>query len=183
MTGQLTLQQRIMTPRVLWAGLLGSVFVNLGVAFLLEAPQDAPDRVLLPALAVAAGASAVASYVIPATLLRQTLSRLQLAVREESRAGVGAGNPYLDEQRPREFADPRAALAKAFESFVPQFIVGCALAEVPSLVAVVLVSTGQPPMVAVPFCLASAVLIAFRFPTVDRVLGPLERHANARLPR
>ncbi|MCC6217141.1 MAG: hypothetical protein IT376_19940 [Polyangiaceae bacterium] len=176
-------EQRLQSLRILWAAMFASTLFYPAVPFLIERGEPPPDAVLLIGLAGAAVASAMASVVVPGILRASALARADLATREAPGQVAGAGNPFLGEAPRRAFVDPRAAMTAAFTSYQVAFLVGCALSETPALIGIVVASLGYSPLLAIPFCVASAALIAVRFPTLERVLAHVERRTGAKLPR
>lgn len=171
-------------PRILWAALMFSCVIYGGlVAGELVAPAAVTsDPTMVLAFAAAAIGSAVASFVIPATMLRQGFGRLELAVEE--REDPAAATLFRDAPpRVRFVADPVAARSAVYGRFFAPFILSLALSESVAIFGLVGAMSGFFTIpIALAFVGAALVLQAVRFPTSARLVALVEKHTGARWP-
>ncbi len=174
--------------QILWAALLSSVFVYVGVLFFLRGQTPAAElrAPMLPwAFAAAAFASLGASVVLPRTLHRQAARTAaqnlatQEVFAEQLPGGAGLrGAPSST----RVFADPAAAEAAAFQTALTPMILACALRESVALFGLVLGFMGAPPAAWAPFIAVGALAIAAEMPSRPRVRGAFERATGVGFP-
>src|SRR5690606_33400148 len=130
------------------------------------------------ALCSVAAAGAVGSIIVPRALHTAALHRLTVPTRDEDDPEGFSGV-----SKRRVAMNPREAIKAAFLAYQAPFIVGLALAESVALFGFVLGFLGAPLSIVVPLFVTSWILIASRFPTVERVVGPLEQVTRVRIPR
>ncbi len=176
--------QRLLTARILWASLLLTNFIYLGVLAYLRSsrtPPPEPASTLVMGLAVAGLANAVMSFVLPRSIHR----RAALATGTETREGL-MGDPLATQgfrtaaASGRVFSDDRAARRAAFQVFQSPFVVGMAMAESVSLFGFVLGFLGAEWAQVLPFFAVGIAAQAVRFPTLGRVEGMFEAAHGAR---
>lgn len=173
-------------PRILWGALLWSCVIYGGLivgGVFAPAEGMVANETLTLALAVASVGVAVASFVVPATLLGQGLSRLKLETHEvlDKDAEV-----LFRDAAPRrlEVANPAAARAQIVPRYFTPFILSCALSEAVAIFGIVLAATGAATReVSLSFVVCGALLIALRFPTGGAIEAKVERHTKARFPK
>jgi hypothetical protein len=178
------------TMRIIWAALFASTFMYLGVIlFVVQPPESPPDPVMLPALALVAMAVSVASFVVPAAGYRQAVAASKIEVTEETVPDPSRPEsdvlPYREAPTiTRKVAKkPKAALERAFMLYQTPFILSVALAEAVCLFGFMLGFLGVGLPFILPFWAMTWVLFSLRFPTLERVLGPLERAKGIVIPR
>lgn len=169
-------------PRILWAALLVATAIFLVVVQVAPAPAPEPIPMLPAVLAVVALADAVASFLIPAMALRKALGAARVEVVEQAVADPNSVIPYRDAPKRRVFADANAATRAAVMAFQTPFILSLALSESIALFGFILGYLGHSKPVYLPFFVLSWILFLLRFPTRERVLGPLERAKGAVFP-
>ena len=176
---------RLLTSRILWASLLSTNFIYLGVlAYVRDqrTPPPAPASALVMSLALVGLTNAVMSFVLPQLLYR----RAATATRVETREGL-MGDPLGATQgfraaaaSGRVFSDEGAARRVAFQAYQSPFIVGMAMAEAVSLFGFVLGFLGAEWAQVLPFFAVGVAAQAVRFPTRRRVEGMFETVHGAR---
>lgn len=174
---------RLQIPRTLFVALFTATIVLLVVLLTVKLPDSGPQSPMLPPVLalVSLGVLAV-SFVLPARQLAMGLAGSNLAITEEPDPGASEVIPYRDAPKRRVFADPQRAVARAFGLYVPKFILEMALSEAVALFGFVVGYLGHPPIMFLPFFALSWLAMAARFPTLGKVIGPLERAFDARLP-
>lgn len=176
-------QKRLLfVPRVLWIAMILSVLMFLVILQVVPLPPAPLNPVMAPALALVAVLVAGASFVMPRLVLRQALAKAELRVIDE--ADPGAFGSFYREAAPRRriFADRGAAVRAALAAYQTSFILSVALSEAVALFGFVLAFQGFAPVAWAPLYAAGLILIAIRFPTARRMLGPLEQAYNAIIP-
>ncbi|MBK7583106.1 MAG: hypothetical protein IPI67_23270 [Myxococcales bacterium] len=177
------MQQRLMTPRILWAAMLFSTVVFLFIVFTVKNPETNPIPLMPPALGFVALVVAAVSVILPAHQQRNALAQNKLELAEAADPNASSIIPDRDAPKRRVFANAKAAEKAAFMAYQTGLILGCALSESVALFGFVLGFQGHPPQFFLPFFVVSWILFAVRFPTLDRVLVPLEKATGAVLPR
>jgi hypothetical protein len=172
------------TLRIVWFALLASTFMYLGlaVAVLAKTAQKPQVDVMLFALPVVALLVTIMSFVLPPFLYRQAANAGDLEIK-----GEVVPNAYPDRYReavPKRqvFADPEAAMSKAYASFMTPFILSLALSEAVAIFGLVIVMMGFGVSMGVPYFLFGATLIAVRFPSHSKVLAMFEKVRGAFFP-
>lgn len=176
------LKARFRTIKILWAALSFSTVLFFGMTFVVK-PQPNPD---LPPffpliLAAAALGSAVASFVVPQLQLKAGLRNMKLALKEEADPTASDVLPSSAAPRRKVFADPNIALSQSVMLYQTNLILALALSEAVALFGFVLAFMGQPLVVYLPFFVVCWALMALRFPTPERAIGPVERAHGAHL--
>ncbi len=153
-----------MTMRILWAALLVSqgIYLGLVVGQVIPPPEEPPEPVLLTGLSAAAMFSAVLSILLPRMFYRQALAGPQFAHAE----GMAQG--------------PDGVLGVALRLAFAPFIIGCALAESVAIYGLILGLIGFSLLTVAPFFAAGAMLMLVQFPTEGRFRGPMEEALAAR---
>ncbi|GMV17496.1 MAG: hypothetical protein HS104_00135 [Polyangiaceae bacterium] len=173
---------RLLTPRILWGALLASTVLFLVVLFVQPHPPSIATPILAPALGAVAIGLAIFSFVLPMQQQRTVLQQAKVEITEAPDPNASGVIPYRDAPKRRVFADPKAAENTAFVNYQTSLILGCALSEAIAIFGFMLGFLGHPPVVFLPFFVASWVLIGVRFPTLARVRGPLEKAKGAVFP-
>ncbi len=177
--------QRLLTVRILWAALLSTNFVYLGVlAYVRDhrAPLPAPASAMVMAMAVAGLANAVMSFVMPQMIYRRAALATGVATREGLMGDpLGATQGFRTAAASgRVFGDDRAARQAAFRVYQTPFIMGMAMAEAVSLFGFVLGFLGAEWAQVLPFFAVGIAAQAARLPTMGRVEGMFEAAHGAR---
>ncbi len=171
------------TVRVLWASLLFSTVLELGVVLWADFDRHVALQTVAFMLVIAAVGVAIASFVLPRRFHTLGLRQLALPVIE-----VPVQNAEMRDYRSavgteRVFRDAAAAQIGMLRAFQMPFILGLALTEAVALFGFV-IAQGRfaPSSYALPFFGVAWVLFGLRFPTVARIVHPAERLYGARLP-
>jgi hypothetical protein len=174
----------LLTLRIVWFALLAATFMYLGLAVgVLAKNATKPELEIMPlALGVVALIISITSFVFPQFLYNQIAKGGELEIKDEV-----VPNAYSDRYReavPKRqiFADPGAAMSKAYASFMSPFIISLALSEAVALFGLVLVMLGFGVAMSMPYFLVGATLIAVRFPSQPKVLAMLEKVRGAAFP-
>ena len=176
-------QQRLMTPRILWAAMLMSTLMMPTIMYLTLGSQttEGPDDVLWIALFLAACIGGALYAYLPAKLRRQQIATLKLETH--SVADPDASVIFREASPMKKvFSSPSDVLSAAAGGYFTSFIVGVALAEGIGIYGAVLLALGASPLQALPFTGVAILLIARVFPTRAALLGPIERHFDAVVP-
>lgn len=177
------LANRLRTVRTLWAGLVMSVCLFVVALYFSRSQPPMPAApITAPIFAVVALGVAVASFVIPANVRKTAYANVNLPTEEVADAGASDVIPDRDAPKRRVFANPDEALGRAFALFQTPFILSMSLSEAVALFGFVLGRLGFSPLIVAPFFVASLTLMFVRFPTVQRIIEPFERAANAKFP-
>jgi hypothetical protein len=147
-------QQRVLT--ILWAALLASVGLYLGLAYVVTGGMDsATDEpaVLVIAMSIAAVTTAIASLILPRKLLSDDMLRQHLrSANPASSKAESSGREH------------RSARARGL--YMVPWLFGVMLAEAVALFGFVLAfMTGEPALM-IPFAIVAAALIAYERPDV-----------------
>ena len=172
----------LQTPRILWFSFLNATVIMAVVAFIAKPDVQEPPALMLPILAGVALVSALLSIFMPRSQHRAALQRVQLRITEEIEPGGSDVLPYREQPKRRVFADPKDAERRAVRLFNTPFVLAMAFSESIATLGLALAMMGYPPTQAVPFFGVSALLVAVRFPTRNKVLRPLEKAQNAVFP-
>jgi len=174
---------RLKTIRILWGSLMASVCMIFGTLFVAKPPNpEPPEPMMAPAFAVVALMVAGASFFLPLNMKKTAFKNMKLPLEEVSDTEASDVLPYRDAPKRRVFANPKEAARRAFMIYQTSTILECALSEAVGLFGFVLGFLGFPLPVFIPFFAVSLILMALRFPTVEKAFGPLERHFDAKLP-
>lgn len=171
-----------MTPRILWGAIYFSTFLFLVVLVVQPGPRPEPQPVMAYAFAVLGLGLAVVSFTLPVILRKNAFDKVRLEITEAADPNASGIIPYRDAPKRRVFADPTAAMGTAFAVYQTTLILGCALNEAIALFGFMLGFLGHPPQVFMPFFVLAWLLFPFRFPTLARVLEPLEKAKGAAFP-
>jgi hypothetical protein len=173
---------RLTVPRILWAALLGSTLITLGVLFTLHDPQKMSEATMpvLSVLAAMALFSATTGSVMPGMLRKKALLAAKVAVEEVDDPNA-VGSFRATAAKVRVFANSTNARAVALRSYQTAFILGMAFAEGISIMGFVAGMLGAPVLYVLPFWVVTWVLMLIRFPTDKAVDEPLERAYGAKL--
>lgn len=174
----------LITLRLLWFALLAAAFLYLGVAVGVLSKNAAPAAIPImpPVLGGVSFMIAIISFVLPPFIYAQVAKMGELEIKDEV---VPSAFPerYREAMPKRQiFADPQAAMNKAYACFMTPFILSLALSEAIALFGLVLVVLGFGVFMALPFFLFGAGLIAVRFPTQTKVLAQFEKVRGAAFP-
>lgn len=178
------------TMRVLWAALLGSVLIHpviLVATRHAEPGPHVPEDVIAIALALTALCTAVASVVMPGTLMRNAIAQ-RLAANplptEEQQSYTDRGDHGFREaaavKTERVFSNPVEAEQMAFRMGMTPFILGIALAEAVAHFGLVLGFMGAGLLHAAPYFVVCLALQAPRYPTREGILRAFEEAAGGR---
>jgi hypothetical protein len=146
---------QLFTPRILWAALLLSQAMYVGLLSfpgLRPMPTDPPDMIIAWGVGAAAVMVAIASFAVPALIRRSA-----------------AAAPPVDPH------SGRSARQQAFGAALTPFILSMALSEAISIFGFILGWLGHSAFVWAPFITAGMLLSAWRFPTEARFFGSLTR--------
>jgi hypothetical protein len=175
---------KLTTVRILWAGIFGSTVLMLGVV--LEADFDrhvdlqAETFGALSGVALTIGAL---SLVLPSRLYRAALLRLALPTTDVPIHDAVTPDYRSPARTERVFRDLPAARTAVIRAFQTPFLFGAGLAEAVAILGlVVALQRMAPSAYALPFFAVAWVLLAVRFPTTARVVGPVESTCSATLP-
>jgi len=148
---------RLTTPRIVWAALLASqgIYVGIMLGGLLPRPPAPPDPIMLYALAAVALAVSAASFAVPMIVRRAAIASAVADLRHHEAS--------LETIQSR-------ALAIGFTPLV----LSLALSEAVALFGLVLFAIGFPLAVSAPFHAVGAMLTLVRYPTVATFIGPFE---------
>lgn len=176
-------------PRILWAALVMScvIYGGLIASGVLVQNREAPivlDLTMVLVFAGCAVGSAVMSFVLPASILRQGLADAAPGVTIEERADTESATLFRDAApRVRMIAEPTKARAAFAVRFFTPFILSLALSEAVAVFGLAGHLAGFLTMpVALVFVGAAIVLQVLRFPSEARCVGITERAWNARWP-
>lgn len=172
----------LMTARILWASLLGATVMFLGVLLFLGPQQHRePVAAMLPAFGLVALTIAVLSFVLPQRLYTQALERIEIDVVE--RPGAQGSDVIPDRAAParRVAKKPAKALRRAFGIYQTKLVLACALGESVAVFGFLLGFTGHPLLHALPFFVISWALLLLQFPTLAKILGPVEARIQAQI--
>ncbi|HEY1695690.1 MAG TPA: hypothetical protein VGG39_26160 [Polyangiaceae bacterium] len=158
------------TIRILWAALTMSVLMMAGVTFVVvpQVPRDGLPMTNVIILVVAAVGVSIASFVMPPRAYAQ--SKAEVAEPEPGSGGV---------RGPARFVDPSRAVGRALAMGQTAFILAMALSEANACIGLAMHMLGAPHAWSLPFFALALVLMATRFPTPERILGPFERRHGA----
>ncbi len=179
------------TAQVLWAALLVSIFIYVGILLVTgRAWFVSPDAqpVMAYTLAAVALATSVVSFVLPPTLHRQAAARMAqgLETREEvsfvQRETEGGFRDAAPGGSVRVYVDRVAAERAAAACAMTPFILSIALSESVGIHGLLLAWLGHGMTTAGPLLALSFALIAVRFPTRERFARDFERATGTRLP-
>ncbi len=137
---------------------------------------------MLPALALVSLSVAVMSFALPKRLHLQAVANLSLEVVDQADPNASDVIPYRDAPTRRVVKSPLEAAQKAFGTYQVSLILGCALSESVALFGLVLGFAVFPLQTVLPFFIASWALLLARFPTMPRVIAPVEAHLKAKIP-
>jgi hypothetical protein len=172
------------TVRILWFALLMAIFLHMGIAYgvLPKKVAVAPDPIMPWALGGVAVLVAVMSFLVPRMTYQQAAKAADVKIAEEV-ASTAFPNRYREALPKRAvFAEPDAAVAKAYACFQAPFIMSIALSEAVALFGLVLAQLGFDMAVSLPFFLTGAALILNRFPQEPKVLAMFEQARGASFP-
>lgn len=170
--------------RILWFALLAAAFIYMGVAYgVLPKQTGAPQQpIMLPVFGVISLVMAVMSFLLPRTQYKQMAKATKVKIEEEV-APSAFPSRYRDTLPKRAvFADPKAAMSRAFAVFQQPFILSLALSEAIGLFGLVLSQLGFGITMSLPFFLVGAVLVAIRFPQQSKILAMFEEARGASFP-
>lgn len=176
------MQKSMMTARTLWAALVGSTVMLLVVMFVVKPdnPGPPPTELLVPLMAVGV-ANAVVAVVLPMVQYRNIVKRKQFEAVPD--AGSPQAQGYrMDVVIPLVFSNPQAVLTGMLPAYQTVLILGMALAESVALLGFIIGFLGLPKQAAIPFFVVCWILQATKFPTVRKIVGPVEKQHNARFP-
>jgi hypothetical protein len=173
--------QQLLVARILWASLLGSTVMLLGVAWFLSL-QGSDGPAIGPSLALPMGCMALVtaalSVGLPPRVLRQALRALDLPVVERP----AADRLFTDRpRRARVFAEPDQARRRAAPAVQTSMILALALAESVAIFGLALVALRAPLSWGIPFFVVAWVLQIARFPRTDGPQRALEQAYDADL--
>lgn len=173
-------------PRFVWAALFASQAIYAALFFVpgvieTRSADAAPPTELLLGLAVAALATAITSFALPAFLRRAALAQLSIATRKVPDPDALQG--FRATPTIRQYVEPRAAAVKASQlAFVP-LILSLAMAEAVSIMGLIAGVQGYPFAQCAPFFAVGMTLTAIRFPTERSFFGSFEAKTGITLPR
>jgi len=178
-SAEVVVRRVLPTVRILWGALLASVGMIGFVAYMVPVDPASANPTLIPVLAVAAAACAVASFVIPGIVSAAAMRARRPEIREpEPRAGFTDASAAQGPQG--EFAEPAKAAGQAAAIGMQNLILCLALSEAVGVCGLLAHVFGARLRIAAIFFAAAAALMANRFPTRDSLLGPYERFHKAR---
>ncbi len=174
---------RLRVPRILWGALVFSTCLFLVVLVIQQRtgalPTEPVNPIMLPVIAVVALGVAVFGVVFSRQMHRGLLKAAKLEVVSE--VDERSGPVLFRDAAPtiRAFANPEQARAVAFTRFHTPFILGMAMSEAVALFGFTLAMLGFPMLQVLPFWVVCWGLMIMRFPTLKRVLEPLEAAHDA----
>lgn len=170
------------TARMLWMSLTVSVLL-LGVVAFVAPPQDnAPQMPMLVIFAVVAVGEAIASFIVPANMMRTGFKTLEVETTEEPVANDDSAMFRTEPRMQKVIKNPKKALRVARARYQTPLILGLALSEAVAINGVILSQLGFSMAVFLPFLVVGLVLVAIRFPSDERLVAALEAGTGARLP-
>lgn len=188
----ISISQSLQTMRVLWAALIGSVFVYpvvLVATHHVEPSAHPPDTTMVIMFSVMSVAVAVASVVMPKTLARNAIAQRLAAdplPTEERQDYDDRGEHGFREaaavRRRRVFSNPVEAEQMAHRMGRTPFILGMALAEAVAHFGLTLGILGAGLWYAAPFFVVCLALQVPRFPTREGLLRAFEEGAGVFFP-
>lgn len=166
-----TLQTRL----ILWAALLFSTFIYLGVALTAAPPPSGPLSPMTPVVFVAvAVATAAISIFLPTKFEKEGLLRLKLATEAAPSFGDYPGGTLL-------FSDSTAARRASGSVVMAPFIIRLALREAVATYGLVLAFMGYPLMWYIGFFVATWALMVVAVPRANADDALLEAAYGAKL--
>jgi len=170
--------------RILWIAMLLATAMYAGLAFsgIFRPPAEPAERMMPFVFGVMAIVLAVVSFALPRTIHANAARASTVEIREEAPPD-GFSERYREAMAKRRvFADPQAALGKAYFAFMTPFVLSIALSEAIALFGLVLAVLGFEKIIATPFFVAGALLIAIRFPTHAKITRAFEEAHGASFP-
>lgn len=174
----------IRVQRILWAALVASTFMYLGVLQVVQRPAAAPSFALFAGIAGAAVMSAAMSVVVPDLLGAASLRRAAGGlVRTRGDFHPDAmPNPRDAGLTATVIDNPDAVIAAAMPAAQTRFILGMALSESVALFGFVLTFLGFPAAWTIGFFAASWALMAMRFPRPEAITRWIESVLGVKFP-
>lgn len=177
-----TLEQRFMTPRILWAALCFATVLLAILPYVAQLPDQTPPAIMLPMLGGLAFVQVILSIVFPESVLRKAFAK-QLPKFVVERANPAAEVTFREAAPPiKVFDDLDATWTKVLMMWQPPFIMKMALAESIALLGLVLPFQGFPRITALPFAIVALILQLARFPTLGKIQSAVEKATGVPLP-
>jgi hypothetical protein len=185
------LQKRIAVAQIIWAALLGSIFLYLFVAYSSTENKQIDFTTLLarfsdPQVAVFAAISCLAlfaSVAIPNFILRggsvpKTSEDLLLTIQAlRTKNGQAVYSPQEMLQFQHFSVEELQAMAQ-LSPWMVSLIVGIAFSEMPALLGFICAFESRTFVVMLPFALASAVMVLTKKPSVESYIELLKPNAR-----
>lgn len=152
------------------------------VPWVAQTAPQAPNPIMLPALAGVALMVAVLGIVFPDMQLARGLAA-RLKGRIVERPNPAAEVTFREAAPPiKEFDDVHATWTATFMIWQTAFIMKMALAESVGLFGVVVTMTGFPKLYGIPFTVLALILQLARFPTAATIQRAVEKATGVPLP-
>ncbi len=173
-------EKNVAQLRILWFALFASTLTFLVVMF-VATPQrsEPPPMTLALPLSLVGVMVAATSAVFPAAQYRTMLRSKQFEMSPDM-TGDDPGSYRQAAPFRNVFSNPDMVLRGVLPAFQTTTILGMALAEAVALLGFVLGFLGLPKAIAIPFFCVCWVLQLTKFPTLQKIVGPVEKLHNAR---
>ncbi|MDI3288679.1 hypothetical protein [Polyangium sp. 15x6] len=170
--------------RILWMAMLIATTMYVGLAFsgILKPPPEPVVPMMPFVFGLLSLVLTIVSFALPRSIHAAAARAAEVEIREEAPPDAFSGHYREAMEKRRVFADPAAAMAKAYTSYMTPFVLSIAFSEAIALFGLVLAFLGFEKILVVPFFVAGATLIAIRFPTQPKILDAFEAARGATFP-
>ena len=177
-------QQKLVTLRILWGAMLGSLAIFVVVLFVVRSQGGAsgsPPPAMIAVLGAMALGMATASVIVPRKMFRTALAAQKFELGDQPLPGA-FGQYRAESPTERVFAEPRKAFSRALTLYQTPFILGCAFGEAAALDGFILGFLGAPVEIVAVFFAVGAAAIAEKHPSIAFVTKQLEAAYDAKMP-
>lgn len=179
----MNVQQKLQTIRILWFALFSSTLMFIVVRFVVPPASVTPEPLMLPISGMAALTVLVVSVILPRRFLELGMRSRKVEIIEADDPKASSDViPGGEGPKRRVFADRNAALAAAFPVYQTPFILGMALSESIALFGFALWHVGFGLYEGLPFFVVAWISMAFRFPSLEKLVTAMERAHGAVMP-
>ena len=170
--------------RILWMAMLVATTMYVGLAFsgVLKPPPEPVVPMMPFVFGLLALVLTIVSFALPRHLHATAARAADVEIREEAPPDTFSRHYREAMEKRRVFADPQAAMGKAYLSYMTPFILSIALSEAIALFGLVLAVLGFEKILFLPFFAVGATLIAIRFPAQPKILAAFEAARGASFP-